>query len=239
MEIRAVTFDFWGTLYESPSPEGGRRPRRRAELVRSLLGPYLGSAVPSVEHLEALVHNASRLRGDCFRSLTAAKRFGWVVREIGVSLPAEALGEMAAEVSAVGRDVPPRPVASAKAVVEDLARDFELGLVSDTGLTAGEALREIMRADGLAPPLSAFSFSDETGVTKPHAGAFLPVLGELGVRPEEAVHVGDLLATDIVGACRLGMRAIWIGRESAEPLPEGCTVVGGLADVPAAIRSMV
>ena len=272
MKIRAVTFDFWGTLYDSISAETGYRPRRRAELVRTLLEPYMPSAAPlPLDRLEGLLHRASRLRaqglpyersigfarrtdfsaadeiGGARRSaepitasLTVAERLDWVARELGVSVPEEALGPMAAEVSGQGRDVPPRPFESAKAALENLSRDFELGIVSDTGLTAGEALREIMRADGLAPPVRAFSFSDETGVSKPHAGAFLHVLDELGVRPAEAVHVGDVVATDVAGACALGMGAVWIREEAARGPPEGCAaaVVTSLAEVPAAIRSM-
>jgi len=35
-------------------------------------------------------------------------------------------------------------------------------------------------------------------------------LNELGVKPREAVHVGDLLHTDVAGAKAMGMKAIWM-----------------------------
>ena len=55
---------------------------------------------------------------------------------------------------------------------------------------------------------SAFSFSDETGVAKPHAFAFRKVLEELNCSPDEALHIGDIERTDIKGAVNVGMRAI-------------------------------
>ena len=236
---RAVTFDFWGTLYESGTTETTDRQRRRAELVGMLLAPHAlpGHALP-VGRVVGLLHDAARLRTDDWRGLSVAERLGWAAAELGVRVPEAALGEAAVKVSEFGGEVPPLPVESARAVVEDLSRDFALGLVSDTGLTGGSALREVLRADCLAPPIRAFSFSDETGASKPHPDAFLTALGELGVRPEEAVHVGDLLATDVAGACALGMRAVWIREDPADQPPEGCTVVRDLAEVPETIRSM-
>ena len=241
MRIHAVTFDFWGTLYESGSPDEDERSRRRTALVRSLLVPHVpGGRAPPCGRLAALLYEAGRLRAPDHRALTAVERLGWVAGQLELSVPERALEDAAAKVSDLGREVPPRPVECAGAVVEDLSRDFALGLVCDTGFTDGRALRRVMSSDGLAPPIRAFSFSDETGVSKPHADAFLPVLRELGVEPGEAVHIGDLVATDVAGACGVGMRTVWIGRGTAEDLPEGCAaaMVRSLAEVPDAIRSM-
>jgi putative hydrolase of the HAD superfamily len=209
--------------------------------VRTLFAPYArpGQAL-AVERIVGLLRDASRLRTEDFRGPNVAERLGWAAAELGVSVPEAALGEAATRVSEFGSEVPPQPLEFARAVVEDLSRDFALGLVSDTGLTGGSALREVLRSDGLAPPISAFSFSDETGASKPHADAFLTALRELGVRPAEAVHVGDLLPTDVAGACALGMRAVWISEDRAGQPPEGCAVivVQNLAEVPAAIRAV-
>ena len=52
------------------------------------------------------------------------------------------------------------------------------------------------------------TYADETGATKPMPEQFLHTLAVLGVRPEEAAHIGDLPETDLVGARSVGMRAI-------------------------------
>ncbi|MGN6558630.1 MAG: HAD family hydrolase, partial [Solirubrobacterales bacterium] len=50
--------------------------------------------------------------------------------------------------------------------------------------------------------------SDETGHYKPAPQSFEAALSSLGVRPEEAIHVGDLRRTDVAGAAALGMRTV-------------------------------
>ena len=50
-------------------------------------------------------------------------------------------------------------------------------------------------------------FSDEVVVQKPGNEIFAKAIAELGVRPPEAIHVGDLRRTDIAGARDIGMHA--------------------------------
>jgi putative hydrolase of the HAD superfamily len=59
------------------------------------------------------------------------------------------------------------------------------------------------------------------GKTKPHASIFQAVLDLLGVRPAEAVMVGDTVEDDIEGARALGMRAILVDRLRRHPEFEG------------------
>jgi len=58
--------------------------------------------------------------------------------------------------------------------------------------------------------------SDAIGFRKPRAEIFEAVLAELGVAPEETLHVGDNLAADIGGAAPLGIRTAWITRRIAD-----------------------
>jgi putative hydrolase of the HAD superfamily len=64
------------------------------------------------------------------------------------------------------------------------------------------------------------------------------VLDQLGADPGDATMVGDSWERDVVGARRVGMRAVWIanGRPSPEPVDpdNGLWVIdhiGGLPDV--------
>lgn len=203
---------------------------------------------PSLERLSRLIHDCAMMRSEDGRGLRAAERLGCVLAELGVELEPEALGALAREVAELGLEIPPLPLPGAREVVEAVGERHAVGLVSDTGLTEGRLLRELLRSDGLAPPMTAFGMSDETGWSKPSPGAFLPVLESLGAAPEQAVHVGDLAATDIVGALALGMCAVWIdargtGSDPAlSDLPAGAArrlrTVLALAEVPEAIREL-
>ena len=60
--------------------------------------------------------------------------------------------------------------------------------------------------------------SDQVGVRKPHSVIFQQALTELGVKPENAMHVGDRLQADIEGARHAGLTAVWMRR--ARPTEE-------------------
>jgi len=87
------------------------------------------------------------------------------------------------------------------------AANIRLGLVCDTGFTPGRVVRQLLEDAGLCDHLEILCFSDEVGVPKPGNEIFAKALAELGARPPEAIHVGDLKRTDIAGAHDMGMHA--------------------------------
>ena len=99
-------------------------------------------------------------------------------------------------------------VPSAKTV--RLSPRVKLAMISDSGLTLGADMYAIMEADGIVGLFDHFTFSDQTGTTKPMLRQFNHTLHRLGVSAEQAVHVGDLERTDVGGAHSAGMRAIRI-----------------------------
>jgi putative hydrolase of the HAD superfamily len=100
------------------------------------------------------------------------------------------------------------PVEHARETLAALsAANIRLGLVCDTGFTPGRVVRRLLDENGLGDHLEVLGFSDEVGVPKPGGEIFAKVLAELGVRPPEAIHVGDLKRTDIAGARDMGMHA--------------------------------
>jgi putative hydrolase of the HAD superfamily len=98
--------------------------------------------------------------------------------------------------------------------LETLTRLDEAGircaLICDTGLTPGRVVRQLLDRHGLLARLSETVFSDEWSLPKPHPRVFEAALESLGVRAEEAVHVGDLRRTDVAGARGVGMGTIRI-----------------------------
>ncbi len=204
--LRAVTFDFWGTLY-------GNAFAREERLA--LLEQALGRAgvARSRDQLEAAYEQTWRIFDHLWlvehRPLGVPLWLETMLDLLEARLPEEARMELvrALEEVLLALDLP-RPVDGAPEVLHRLARRYRLGLISDVGLTPGRVLREILRRDGLLPLFQALTFSDELGHTKPHAGMFLSTLERLGVGPSEAAHVGDLPETDLKGARAVGMRAI-------------------------------
>ena len=235
--IRAVTFDFWGTLYVD-GPHARRRRRLREEYARGFFlgnGYSLGRRQLSYA-FEILFHDLERLRQVDQAGVTAEEAGQRLARAMGIKLdPPDAcrLGEL---LSSAGREAPPVPAEGAGDVLSALRGRVRLALISDTGLTLGHDLYAVMEADGIAQLLDHFTFSNQTGTTKPMVRQFHHTLFRLGCRPEEAVHVGDLEETDVAGAHQAGMRAIRIVHPGADAATEADAAVGSIPQVLEVLR---
>lgn len=76
--------------------------------------------------------------------------------------------------------------------------------------------RDKLEALGVDKSVKAVVISGEHGVAKPDPVIFELALDELGVEPKDAWCVGDSLATDVAGADRAGITAIWLNRPGHE-----------------------
>lgn len=234
--LHAVTFDFWGTLYQNAY---ARDDRLR------LLGEALErhDQPRSLEDLHAAYAHArsvwDRVWQEERRSIPIERWLEEIVTYLGADLPQDTAADVGRAIQEIylRLDVP-RPVPGVTEVVPRLAQRYRLGLISDTGLTPGRVLRKILRRDGLLSCFGALTFSDEIGSAKPQPGPFLRTLGVLDVGPEQAAHVGDLPETDLAGAREVGMKAVLFlgvtnredGRSLAHGVFEAYDEVGALLE---------
>lgn len=80
-----------------------------------------------------------------------------------------------------------------------------------------------LRADGVLT-------SEDVRSYKPRPELFRQALEQYGLGSHEVVHVGDSLTSDIMGAQRVGIRAIWINRRRRKP-PESIKPDRVIADL--------
>jgi HAD superfamily hydrolase (TIGR01549 family) len=90
-----------------------------------------------------------------------------------------------------------------------VARRIPLAVVTNG---PSDLQRDKLNALGVGGLIKVVVISGERGVAKPDPAIFQLALDELGVDPTDAWFVGDSLATDVVGAHRAGMTAIWLNR---------------------------
>ena len=93
--------------------------------------------------------------------------------------------------------------------LRDLSGQTRLGLVTNG---AADDQRESLAWLGLTGYFDAIVVSAEVGLAKPDAAIFEVALDQLGLRPEDAWHVGDSLRTDVAGARAAGITAVWLNR---------------------------
>lgn len=71
--------------------------------------------------------------------------------------------------------------------------------------------------------------SEQAKYSKPRKEIFLYALEKTGFKPEEVIHIGDSLESDVRCPGEAGIKSIWLNRE-AKAVPDGVTGVESLLD---------
>lgn len=242
--IRAVTVDWWHTLAE---PHGGDweafAKRSRCEAVQRVLREH--GITATYERLDV----AYDVWTDHMKR--AWKRnVDWVAEDQLLELLACAGYDGAASPSLVaalhepiGSPLVLRPPEIHAGAIEALRalrqQGLKLSIISNTGRTWGRFLRQVQERVGMGDLFDHRTWSDEARVRKPAAAIFALTLGALGVKAEEAVHVGDDVDADVSGAKGAGLRAVWYdtGKWQGADGARADAVVHSWRELPAALEA--
>ncbi len=221
MPIQAITFDFWSTLYRGQTVDYTQRLLTLKESVERGSGTTF-----SLEQFKAAVEIArqtwSRTWQQEHRTIDAAEWLDIILEELGTSMPDDDHFNIQTNLEESVLQEMPILEPAVKEVLAELAGRYRLGIISDTGITPGRVLRQILEQDGIIDYFDHLTFSDELGRSKPHPEAFLATLDRLQAVPAQAVHIGDLLRTDIAGAQGVKMRGvqyIGVSRDDGQDVP--------------------
>ncbi|MGH2736809.1 MAG: HAD family hydrolase [Actinomycetota bacterium] len=200
--IRAVTYDCWGTLLKDKDWEGAMDTR---------VGALRRFVELSEQEARALVEEAWNHHDEAWKQVETfgpGRMAAYCLEERGIA-DDDSISELTREFEEASIRAGVKPVEHARETLEALkAANIGIGLVCDTGFTPGRVVRQLLDDAGLCDYLEVLCFSDEVGVPKPGPDIFAKALAELGARPPEAIHIGDLRRTDIAGARDFGMHAI-------------------------------
>jgi len=145
---------------------------------------------------------------DLFITWTIAERLQVALKGLGRELPEAAFAEVVAAHQSMEVEIPPDTVDGIADALAELAQRYKLCVVSDSIVTPGARLRDLLEVHGLKQYFSGFAFSDEVGHSKPHRAMFEAAARQLGVAMEEMVHIGDRDHNDVRGPQALGMKAV-------------------------------
>ena len=201
-EARGVLFDAGGTLTH-PDWE------RLAALAEEESGRQF-----TAEELRRAVKQIMRVADDCLHKGQAlpfdTHRRGWVFQQMYTTLGLEEAhcASLATRADAAhgerhlwcGLDE------DAPRVIAELKRaGWRVGVISNT---EDGRLRELLEMVEIADHFDILVDSFIVGHRKPEAAIFHLALEQLGLRPDEAVYVGDSYGHDALGAIKAGLRAI-------------------------------
>ncbi len=225
--IRAITFDFWDTIVRDESDEPKRAAQGLPTKLKAryqLLSEELKKANPALTDKQ--LRDAFDHANDWFLHNWKKEHFTPTVRQrlaeayhyLGMEL-SSGFGEVVASWERMEIITPPELAPGIEAALKELSQTCMLGIISDTIVTPGWGLRQILMDFDLAKYFRVFIYSDEVGAAKPQRKVFDEAAKRFNVPLENMAHVGDREANDIAGPNPLGVKSILytgvIDRDSA------------------------
>jgi putative hydrolase of the HAD superfamily len=236
LRIKAISFDFWHTLFtEQPGAFRLYQHRRRSLLAEMFPqhGSRLETELARACSIEAESHH--RIWQDEHRTLPTAERVSTILDHLDVAVSEPVLATIVARFEEGILEHPPVLIGGAREALSSLAQRYRLGIISDVGFSPGRVLKQVLADNDLLDAFDSLVFSDEAGRAKPHIEVFQRTARSLSAEPGAMVHVGDLERTDIIGAKQAGYRAIRF--TGITPMEEGETTIADfvtddLTDIP-------
>ena len=210
MPVRAITFDFWRTLFREV--DTAPRNLRRATALAESTGIPLERAEDVMEEIQRAflkVHIYEQ------RTLSAEDAIPMIEEKLELSITPETADHLCACFANAILDHPPVPIDGALDAVRAAAGHVPVGLISDSGISPGSCLLQLLDHHGFRKHFTSFSFSDEVGVAKPQSAMYRHAAQGLNVHHTELMHIGDLEPTDVRGALNVGASAALFGGDNA------------------------
>ena len=164
MPVRAITFDFWGTLYHDELRSSAQRRDRRVRQIQSFFGarnvPLTTLGVrEALIGLEKQAIDTVRARG---ASLTRQQIGRGLAERLVQDVDDEGVETLGSVVALAVVHHPPRLADGALDVLETLEAKFRMAVICNTRLSTGEGLRQVMGNDLVLDYFETQTFSDET-----------------------------------------------------------------------------
>ena len=196
--MRAVLFDWGGTLSVNRAVDVLATWRAAAAVLEPDDPAALAAALLAAE---------VRWWDDCTRTGDASGTTELLLRGVVPQAGDGDIGRALAAYHDAWEDTVEHDDAATEVLSGLRARGLRTGLLSNTHWPSALHDRWLAEA-GLLQLLDARIYTSDLQHLKPHPEAFRALLNVLGVRPEDAVFVGDRLRDDIWGAQQVGMRTI-------------------------------
>ncbi len=206
--IQAITFDLWNTLFTNKSYSEQRIQQFFHFLQEKkifILFDQIKNAFDAKFHFSEVTFEEIE-----FHHIYTEERILSVLEEVNVKITQSDVDLLTREFESEMLQDPPPLKKGVKKTLQELAPDYQIGLISNTGVTPGRVLNKVLDEYGILQFFEATIYSDETGLFKPHPKMFEIPLDKFNCRPQNAIHIGDLLETDIKGAKDFKMNTIWL-----------------------------
>ncbi|KUG03255.1 2-haloalkanoic acid dehalogenase-related [hydrocarbon metagenome] len=218
--IRAITFDFWNTLYKGPADR--RVFDKRIKAVTQLLqqaGYDLSSEVVGVA-FKAAWQKADRMQLEQYFDPTPRGQIEFALQDLQLQVDEHIKDELYQAYTSKLLEIPPDMNDGVAETLPLLAEKHRLAVICNTGVTPGVILRQLMKKDKIFDYFQFLVFSDEVAWAKPNAAIFKYTLENIQMTSQQAAHIGDNEHTDVAGAKAAGMTTVWLAPDKTYTVPE-------------------
>ena len=207
-DLKVITIDFWNTLFDSVNHESRYKYRNNIFLEEtSKLGININESELDNAIKESWLYFEDHWINK-MRTPESSELVQVIFSYLKIPNDKSAFDRIVTSYEDSLFEHPPILIDGVKEMLPKLAEKYKLGLISDTGYSPGTHLRKLMADNDILDYFTSFSFSNETGVSKPHERAFQTILQELKTDPAHSLHIGDIERTDVVGANNTGMISV-------------------------------
>lgn len=216
--IKLVTFDLWNTLFENKSYKDLRLYYFTQYLTKNQISYSLkavNNAFNEIFHL-----SEGNLKNINYRHIYTRERISRLLQALNINITQSHSKKIEIQFEEIMLQDPPSLKIGVKRTLQDLSESYNIGLISNTGISPGHIIRKIFAKYNIDKYFKFTIFSDETGFYKPNPIMFETALNKLKCKPQNAIHIGDLLETDIKGAQASNMLTIWINDSNSPKLKE-------------------
>ena len=104
------------------------------------------------------------------------------------------------------------------AVIEELAKTYKLGIISNTQGRPGELQNHCIDSFNIIEPYfqSVIIAGENSIPAKPKRESFVFCIDQLGVEAHESIYVGDDWRNDIFGSMEAGLQPVWLKHNSVK-----------------------
>ncbi len=230
--IKAVFFDFFNTLANYHPPREQLQAAACREFGIEVEPHALREALFAGDlfYDEDIVHIPMSQRSEAERMALYARYEAKVLEAVGVEVSEELALQIMAKFGTLMSEAGARFVLFddvEPALAQLKARGLTLGLISNIDRDLSSTYDEL----GLSSSLDVLVTSLAVGAAKPDPAIFRIALERAGVDASEAIHVGDMYHSDIMGARSAGIRPLLIDRDGLHQEISDCPRISSLGEV--------
>jgi len=192
MPIKAIFFDFWGTLVEN----GVQSPVKQVKWILRL---------NDVDFSEYIVKFEEVFMTKKFDELKQG--FEEVAKKFDINAPDFIIDKLIGMWNK--NSILAKPYDETIKVLEELKKDYKLILISNTD---NFSINSVLDKYDLRKYFDEITLSCDTGLLKSNKKSFGGVLKKLKLKKSEAVMIGDSMESDVKGAENAGIKPILVDR---------------------------